>query len=146
MKTVGFKKQGVGLMYGIISIVGIGILIGGCIGGGDDMLPLIILGALFTILGGVLTVQYLMLPYEIIKLDSFGRIYLPRGVVLNPDDIIDVSYEPARAKHVTYKWGSITITTRLDKYKYGFVRECEDTAKAIVDAVHRAKYSNEEFV
>ena len=74
-----------------------------------------------------------------LKEDKNKKLYLPKGITLNPKDIVDVSYSKASGRSIQYKWGSVTIMTATAKYKYKFVADCESVSKIITDIVYKSK-------
>ena len=99
----------------------------------------IIAGGLFALISIVILVRYIILPKEIILVDKNNQLHLPKGISLNPKDIVDVSYRRASARSIQYKWGSVTIETRDSKYKFGYVADCEFVAKNIYDLMYKSK-------
>lgn len=86
-------------------------------------------------------VKYLRLPYEIITVDNKGMLHLPKGVTLDPKDIVDVSYRCARGKGITYYWGEITIITHLESFKFDYVDDCEEVSKELTRMMYESKQS-----
>ena len=138
--TLACKKRSVGIIYIILSVVGIAMLISGI---SDKNYLVVVCGVIFAIMGAVLSVQYLLLPSNIIIL-SDGVLILPKGVTVSLDSISDVSYRRASASGIRYRWGSITISTYHGVYKYGFVADCEAVSKRLTQLVYEAKRKTEE--
>ena len=84
-------------------------------------------------------VKYLRLPYEIITVDNKGMLHLPKGVTLDPKDIIDVSYRRARGKGITYHWGEVIIITHIESFKFDYVDDCEDVSKELTRMIYESK-------
>ena len=143
MKVIAHKKDGMGLLYGFVVVMGI-FLISLGIGLGLAGIYLWLLGGLICGIGVYYVVKFLMLPSAIIMQDTDGILHLPKGVTVSPADIIDVSYRRASARGLQYAWGSVNIKTHTDEYKYGFVAECEDAAKELTDIMYRARYSRKD--
>jgi hypothetical protein len=78
-------------------------------------------------------------PGEIITVDNKGILHLPNEVMLDPADLIDVSYKRARGKGFQYRWGDIVLCTHLDSYKFNFVDDCEGTAKELTRLMYESK-------
>ena len=142
--TIAYKKHSAGILYIILSVVGVMMLISAIT---EKLLPVGIIGALLTIISAVLSVRYLSLPSDIIVLSEDGSLILPKGVTVSLESVSDVSYRRASARGIQYRWGSITLSTYFGSYKYGFVSDCEDVAKQLTQMVFEAKQkgkSNEE--
>lgn len=134
--TIAYKKQSAGILYIILTLVGIGVLIAG---GVAHHTIAILMGALITILSGVFAVQFLSLPSKIIVLTEDGTLLLPKGETVSLASINDVSYRRASARGIQYRWGSVTISTYSGTYKYGFVANCEYVAKELTRLMNEAK-------
>ena len=126
--TIAYKKHSAGILYIILTFVGVMMLISAIT---EKILPLGIMGALLTIISTVLSIRFLSLPSDIVVLSEDGTLILPKGVTVSLESISDVSYRRASAKGIQYRWGSITLSTYYGSYKYGFVSDCEDVAKQI---------------
>ena len=96
-------------------------------------------GVICIVFIGFQFVKYILTPYEIIKADENGILYLPKGVRIDPRDIVDVSYRRARAKGINYKWGKIIIATRVERYTFDYVEDCEEVSKKLTRIMYRIK-------
>ena len=134
--TIAYKKHSVGMMYIILTVVGMIMLIYAIT---EKFLPTGIIGALLTVSGGVWSFIFLSLPSDIIVLFEDSLI-LPKGVTVPLESIIDVSYKRASAKGVQYRWGSITLSTCYGSHKFQFVTDCEKVAKKLTQMVFEAKH------
>ena len=134
--TIAYKKHSVGVLYIILTIVGVMMLISAIT---EKLLPMGIIGALLTIISAVLSIRFLLLPSDIIVLSDDGTLILPKGVTISLESISDVSYRRASAKGIQYRWGSITLSTYYGSYKYGFVSDCEEVSKQLTQMVFDAK-------
>lgn len=139
--TIAYKKHSAGILYSILTFVGVMMLISAIT---EKILPLGIMGALLTIISAVLSIRFLSLPSDIVVLSEDGTLILPKGVTVSLESISDVSYRRASAKGIQYRWGSITLSTYYGSYKYGFVSDCEDVAKQISQMVFEAKQKAKE--
>ena len=137
--TIAYKKQSAGILYIVLTLVGLGVLVAGC---AAHYVTAILMGALIVILCGVFAVQFLSLPTDIIVLSDDGTLILPKQEVVFLNSISDVSYRRASARGIQYRWGSVTISAYSDTYKYGFVANCEDVAKELTRLVYEAKEKN----
>jgi len=140
MKVIATKREGLGAMYLICTVVGVACI---TLGVAMPNLYSALLGILLSITCGYIYAKYFSLPKVVISIDQNGCLFLPKGVVINIKDVIDVSYRRAAAKGIQYRWGDITLTTRIGKYKYGFIAECENVAKSLTEMMHKAKYGSE---
>ena len=139
--TIAYKKHSAGILYIILTFVGVVMLISAIT---EKILPLGIMGALLTIISTVLSIRFLSIPSNIIVLSEDDTLVLPKGVIVSLESISDVSYRRASAKGIQYRWGSITLSTYYGSYKYGFVSDCEDVAKQITQMVFEAKQKAKE--
>ena len=137
--TIAHKKHSAGIMYIVLALFGLGMLVYA----GINPHPSAVLGAVFLIAGGILSVQYLALPSDIIVLSGNNTLLLPKGVTIPLEAVNDVSYRRASAKGIQYRWGSLTLTTRMGTYKFAFVADCEDVSKHLTQLVYAAKHNNE---
>ena len=134
--TIAYKKQSAGILYIVLTVVGVGVLVAGC---AAHYVTAILMGALIVILCGVFAAKFLSLPTDIIVLSDNGTLILPKGETVSLAAINDVSYRRASARGIQYRWGSVTIVTYAGTYKYGFVADCEDVAKKLTRLVYEAK-------
>lgn len=137
--TIAYKKYSAGIVYIILTFVGVMLLISAI---AEKLIPMGIIGGLLTVVSAVLSIRFLMLPSNIIVLSDDNTIILPKGITVPLDSISDVSYRRASAKGIQYRWGSITLSTYYGSYKYGFVADCEDVAKQLTQMVFEAKQKN----
>ena len=134
--TIAYKKHSAGIVYIILTFVGVMLLISAI---AEKLIPMGIIGGLLTVVSAILSILFLMLPSNIIVLSDDNTIILPKGITVPLDSISDVSYRRASAKGIQYRWGSITVSTYYDSYKYGFVADCEDVSKQLTQMVFEAK-------
>ena len=134
--TIAYKKHSAGIVYIILTFVGVLLLISAI---AEKLIPMVIIGGLLTIVSAVLSIRFLMLPSNIIVLSDDDTIILPKGITVPLDSISDVSYRRASAKGIQYRWGSVTVSTYYGSYKYGFVADCEDVSKQLTQMVFEAK-------
>ncbi len=133
MEIIAHRKKLIWIMYFAVAVSGIVMMFIG-----DDIVHKIV-GGVLLIVSAVILIQYFMVPPAIISLDKNKKLYLPKGIILNPKDIVDVSYSKASGRSIQYKWGSVTIMTATAKYKYKFVADCEAVSKTITDIVYKSK-------
>ena len=134
--TIAYKKHSAGIVYIILTFVGVMLLISAI---AEKLIPMGIIGGLLTVVSAVLSIRFLMLPSNIIVLSDDDTIILPKGITVPLDSISDVSYRRASAKGIQYRWGSVTVSTYYGSYKYGFVADCEDVSKQLTQMVFEAK-------
>ena len=139
MNVIAHKKSGVGFMYLVCVLLGF-MLIGIGIATGAEGLLLAVAGLAISGISGFIFVQYISLPYDVIGIDREDNLHLPKGTVVNIKDVLDVSYRRASARSIQYKWGSVTLKTRLGTFKYGYIADCEEVAKLLTDMMYQAKF------
>lgn len=142
MDIIARKRGGVGFMYLVCALVGLILTASAFIDMGE-MLPLLILGIPLTVISTYIFISYLALPYNVITLDKDNKLHLPKGVTLVLTDLLDVSYVRASARSIQYKWGSLLLTAKQGKFKYGYIADCEEVAKRLTDMMYRARYDSE---
>ena len=134
--TIAYKKHSAGVVYIILTFVGVMLLISAI---AEKLIPMGIIGGLLTVVSAILSILFLMLPSNIIVLSDDNTIILPKGITVPLDSISDVSYRRASAKGIQYRWGSVSLSTYYGSYKYGFVADCEDVSKQLTQMVFEAK-------
>ena len=140
MDVIAHKKSGVGFMYLVCALLGL-IIIGLGIGT-HTAFALVPMGLAIGGFSGYIFVDYTRLPYDVISIDRESNLHLPKGKVVNIKDILDVSYRRASARSIQYKWGSVTLKTRLGDFKYGYISDCEEASKKLTDMMYRARFSD----
>ena len=139
---IATRNTGAGMIYVSITVIGLIITVTG-IFAGPEAFAVPLFGIIISAACGYFAVKFLMTPSLVMWLDDDGRLCLPKDVVLEFSDIVDVSYERASARGIQYKWGEVTVKTHLGSYRYGFISECESVAKRLTELMHKAKYSGE---
>lgn len=147
MKTIGYRKSGIGIAYIFALIFGVGLIIVGCFIAiaSKDMAN----ESVVFLLGGILVVFY-----AIIQLIEFH--YTKQNVIstdgekmkINDNeffikDIVDVSYRKESYRGGQYNHGDITVKTKDSCYIAQFVADCEAVSKEITKLMYEKKNSNE---
>ncbi len=135
-KTIAYKKQSAGILYIIVTLLGTILLISAITA---KEIPLILISAVLVLTSLILSVQFLRLPSEIIILSDDDMLILPKGVTIPLDSVIEVSCKRASAKGLKYRWGSVTLSTYSEKYKFDFVDDCENVTIQLNKLVRKAK-------
>ena len=145
-KVIAYKKQSAGILYIICTVFFILILakvIGSTEMTGEDVFLILSLSVI-TVSALVLSVQFFLLPSELIALANQQTLILPKGVTVSLDSIDEVTFKRAKAKSVRYHWGSVTILTREGKYKIHYVTDCQDVAIKLNQLARKAKKSRDD--
>ena len=93
-----------------------------------------------------LGLKTLLKPNVIIDEDNNGiNIYFlfNRKIFIQYKDIINVVGEPTRAKHIEYKFGTIHIKTKSNKYSVGIVKDVKEVEEYIAKKVENSKRLSE---
>lgn len=139
MDTVIARKSLVGITYIIATVISVFMLIRAIL---NESKSVIIATAIFTAVCLVLSIQYLLIPSNIIRLTDDYNLILPKNAVIPLESVNEVSYNRAFAKGIQYSWGSITLCTSSGKYKFGFVSDCENVADRLTRLANTAKRRN----
>ena len=129
-KVIAKKKHSAGVLFILLTLLGVVLL---SLGVAFDIKILLFMGAIFALGCVGFVVWYFTVPSVIIALDENRNLLLPRGVVISLRDITEVSSFEAWNHRAKYTWGTITISTKTRKYKYGFVANCAEVEKHIND-------------
>lgn len=129
-KIIAKKKHSAGILFILLTLLGIGLFI---LGITFDIEIFLFMGIMFTVFCIGFVIWYFTIPSIIISLDGNKNIILPKGVIIPLRDITNVSSFEAWNVRVEYKWGTITIETKTKKYKYGFVSDCTEVEKRLND-------------
>ncbi len=138
MSVVARRKELIWLMYFAVAVFGVVMIFIG-----NEISQKIIGGVLF-IVSAVILIQYFMIPPIAIIRDERNRLHLPKGITLDPKDIVDVSYRRASAKGVQYKWGTLIIQTVTTKYKLRYIENCESVEKIITKMMYESKNASDD--
>jgi hypothetical protein len=139
MTVIAKKTEGIVLMYSLLLLAGLMLIGIGIDYAEDARILMIIFGIAISAVAVYTIVKYLRMPHDIITLDSAGILHLPNDITLNPADLTDVSYKRAQGKGFQYKWGDIILSTHLDRYKFNFVDDCQNTAKELTRLMYESK-------
>ena len=129
-KVIAKKKHSAGVMFILLTLLGMGLLILGIV---FDIKILLFMGAAFAVGCIGFVIWYFTVPSIVIALDENRNLVLPRGIVIALRDITNVSSFEAWNVRVDYTWGTITIETKTKKYKCGFVADCAEVEKKLND-------------
>ena len=155
MKTIGYRKEGLAILYIFILILGIGLFIGGCIYFCTCLVD--ISNNVQGIIGSVIFGFVLGPVFTIMSIYEVGTYYSTNEhaicaneeqMSVNGDkflikDIVDVSYKQARSRYTTYKYGNITIRTKSKTYYVRNIADCEVVSKEITKLMYEKKNLNE---
>ncbi len=130
MEVIAKKKHSAGVVFMLLTLLGVGLLI---LGIAFDIKILLFMGAIFAVGCVGFVIWYFTVPSTIIAFDENRNLILPRGVLIPLRDITEVSSFEAWNHRVEYTWGTITIETKARKYKYGFVADCAEVEKKLND-------------
>lgn len=134
-KVIARKSHSAGMLYIVVTAIGIIMLVSGLSAGQVAIWPI---GVLLCAVGGAYAVRYLLLPCNVIIL-SDDVLVLPRNTTFPLTDVTDVSYKKATARGLQYSWGAITVSTHLRSYRFNFICECEAVSKELTQLVFEAK-------
>lgn len=133
-KTIGYRKDGIWILYILTFFLGIGLLVAGsclaitikenkayfvCFIGG----PFLIVFSIVILIGYFST--------RLCAIETDGKILLVNGKKIAFEDITDISYKKARAKNITYRFGSVIVKTKDNIYKARYIDDCERVSKNI---------------
>ena len=136
MKTIATKKMAVLGIYIFSALLGLS-LIGLSLT--TEQLLISISGVLVLAVSVGIIIDFFRIPGTVITQDENGELHLPRGIIVAPKEIGDVSYRRASARGIQYKWGTIIISTYSATYKYRYVDDCEAVAKELTDIMYASK-------
>lgn len=98
---------------------------------------MLIFGIISTIFCVALFADYLSFPRVMISVNENDQIIIHRkNVILNLEDIIDVSYQRYYSRGIRYKFGSLILKTTKGNYKLRYVSECEEVSKYILNMIY----------
>lgn len=143
-KTIGYRKNGIGIVYLFALILGIVLAVSGIFLATNDSL----FECIMFILGGILVGVFSII--EMIEFYSTKSNVISisdENIKVNDNvfaikDIIDVSYKKARSRYCTYNYGTITIITVNNRYTAQFVADCEIVSKKITKLMYEKKNLN----
>ncbi len=142
MDIIAHKRNGVGVMYFICTLLGL-MITGFGISAFPGGIIIVVMGLVVVGISGFIFIQFITLPYNVICADKEDNLHLPKGKVVSIKDVLDVSYRRATARGIQYKWGSVTLSTRIGTFKYGCISDCEDVAKRLTDMMYQARYAQD---
>ncbi len=146
-KTIGYRKDGIGIAYIFVLILAIVMFGAGCffpvaLKEFDYSIIMFFLGGLLAgIYSVVQLIEYYSTKPDVITTN--GEKMMVNSNVFKISDIVDVSYRKARYRYGEYNHGNITITTKDASYVAQFVANCESVSKEITKLMYEKKNSNE---
>ena len=107
MKVIASRKKGIEYLYAFSSLLGLFIIIMGCLSEEPIMM---LLGIVAIVISMVVLIGILSTPKDVIILNEVeNKVHLPKQKVVKLTDIKFVAYKKAKAKHHEYKWGEVHI-------------------------------------
>lgn len=135
MKMIATKSTSVGVLYMTIFIFVSGFLIGF-----GYLNPYVLfMGLLLFVVTLIIVIDYTKSPKTPIMVNKDNEIVLPRGILIKPEEITDVSYRRASGKGIQYRWGTVIITTNNHVYKYKYLKDCEEVSKVLTKLMYESK-------
>ena len=142
-RTIGFRKGGLGFLYIFTLFLGIGMFISGFFLFDpnkeikDYVFFSFIGGPMLTLMSVVILIQYFFTSSIAISKD--GKMIKVNGKELLLSDITDVSYKKARARNITYNFGSVIVKSKNNNYTARYIAECESVSKEITRLMYEKK-------
>jgi len=136
METIIAKRSPAGLIFLVGAATGFEIIIYGII---ERLFLMVVFGVLLTVVFLPHTIHFARLPANVILLSERNTVLLPGKKEISLFSIENVSYKRAQRKHIRYRWGTLTITTRSHTYKYHFIADCEEVSKRLIKLAYDGK-------
>ena len=139
MTVIAKRKEGLDWLYGIIGMICLFLFIIMLI---TDSEPIL---AIFLLIVGVastyLFITHKKTPKDMISVDeSTGEIYLHIDKLsISVTDVVDISYDKARARGIQYEWGTLIIETGIEKFEYQYVADVESVSKELTRIMYLHK-------
>ncbi|MBR2461102.1 MAG: hypothetical protein IKB34_07740 [Clostridia bacterium] len=140
MKTLAHKKISVGIMYILLAILGAFFI---AVSVTYKNIQFGMMGTILAAVCTVLSIQFLLLPSDVIVLSGDNTLILPKGIAVPLSSVVEVSYKCARGKGIRYRWGTVILSTYLGRFKLGFVADCSDVAEEICRLADEANKQNQ---
>ncbi|SKC43463.1 Uncharacterised protein [Acholeplasma oculi] len=134
MRVVATRSSGVGVLYVITGIIGLLFLFFG-----SHEIYYLIIGLVLTLISFFIVIDYFRTPGIPIMINEQNELILHDGIIIKPDEILDVSYRKATARGLQYHWGKVTIKTKKETYIYGYINDCEDVCMDITKIMYQHK-------
>lgn len=133
MKVLATRKKGLTGVYILTIFIGLIALVCGIFAqkNSNEGIPLLIISLAIIITAICMIVDICKTPEIIITYDSDSSILYVLGNRIHLKDIQNVEYKNARARHISYKFGTVFITTNGNRIKCKYVTDCENVAKEI---------------
>lgn len=139
MEVIGYKSKKAMILniFGAILCLALAILgfwLRGYDRGGE-----LLVGAVGFVVCIVVIIIIAITPEELISVDAREEnVYLYNEKIVIPvEDIKDVSYRSARARHRNYSWGRIIIKTTKRRYEVTLVEDCEEVTKYLLKIIYK---------
>lgn len=151
-RIIGFRKGGLGFLYIFTLFLGIGMFISGFFlfdpnkeikDSFSTVFFCFVGGPMLTLMSVVILIQYFSTSSIAISKD--GKMIKVNGKELLLSDITDVSYKKARAKNITYNFGSVIVKSKNTYYTARYIADCESVSKEITRLMYEKKNKEEQF-
>lgn len=131
MEVIARKKGGIGFMYFLCMLLGVFVMVMGLRSELAELIYAAVIGGLLIVVCGYIWLCYLLQPKIVISYDGMGHLLLPHGKKLSVGSLTDVTFKCAEAKNITYKWGTVILTTASETRKCAYVANCEQVAERV---------------
>ena len=139
MRTVGYRKSSVGILYAVLLAVGVMIFIGGL--SNVKYVAACIIGGLLALISAIVVIGFFRTPADAVQA-SDDEVSVGRATI-KIKEISDISYRRASARGIQYKWGIVTVVTYHGTYRVNYVADCEDVAKELTRLMYAVKQQGE---
>lgn len=134
MKVLATKSTKIGFLYIFCLVMGVIFSLFSFY-----MIYFLLVGILLVLVSLGIVIDYFHTAKTPILLNDKNQLILPKGIILELNEVKDVSYRRASAKGIQYKWGTVKIISTKGEFKFRYLENCEEVAKTILKLVYQSK-------
>ncbi|MCM1260112.1 MAG: hypothetical protein NC182_04145 [Prevotella sp.] len=134
MKVLATKSTKIGFLYIFCLVMGVIFSLFSFY-----MIYFLLVGILLVLVSLGIVIDYFHTAKAPILLNDKNQLILSKGIILELNEVKDVSYRRASAKGIQYKWGTVKIISTKGEFKFRYLENCEEVAKTILKLVYQFK-------
>lgn len=134
MKVIGRRSNGVGILYMLMLLLSMIMIF---IGIYENYF--LFIGFVLFVVSLYIVIDYHKTPKAPIMINDQADVVLHQGIVIRPNELVDVSYKRASAKGFQYRFGTVIIQITAATYKFRYLKDCEKVSKELSKLMYQNK-------
>lgn len=133
MKVIGRRSNGVGILFMLMLLLSMIMIF---IGIYENYF--LFMGFVLFVVSLYIVIDYHKTPKAPIMTND-KDVVLHQGIIIRPNELVDVSYKRASARGFQYRFGTVIIQTTAATYKFRYLKDCEKVSKELSKLMYQNK-------